>query len=67
MPDDPAELLTSGEVARRLGVTPRTVAIWASTGKLRPTVRTPGGRLRWRWSDVVAQLREQGDEPPTDA
>jgi excisionase family DNA binding protein len=53
------ELITSGEVARRLGVTTRAVGRWVARGMLTPAVTTPGGRYRFRWSEVTAQLREQ--------
>ncbi|WP_219416118.1 MerR family DNA-binding transcriptional regulator [Pseudonocardia nigra] len=59
MSDDAEELITSGEVARRLGVTPRAVSRWVARGLIRPAVTTPGGRYRFRWSEVTAQLREQ--------
>jgi excisionase family DNA binding protein len=51
--------LTTGQVAELLGVTRRAVNKWVTTGVLQPTLRTPGGRLRWHWSDVQRQLREQ--------
>jgi len=51
--------ITTGEVARRLGVTPGAVDKWVQKGLLTPTVTTPGGRYRWRWSDVQRQMREQ--------
>ncbi|MGH4025510.1 MAG: MerR family DNA-binding transcriptional regulator [Pseudonocardiaceae bacterium] len=57
MPDEP--LITTGEVARRLGVTTSAVDRWAQRGMLTPAVTTPGGRYRWRWSEVEQQLHEQ--------
>jgi excisionase family DNA binding protein len=63
MPDEDESLLTSGEVARRLGVTPRAVGRWVARGMLRPAVTTPGGRYRFRWSEVEQQLREQRKPP----
>ncbi|MCA1674196.1 MAG: helix-turn-helix domain-containing protein [Pseudonocardiaceae bacterium] len=57
MPGEP--FLTSGQVAERLGVTSRAVARWVQKGMLKPTLTTPGGRYRWKWSDVERQLREQ--------
>jgi excisionase family DNA binding protein len=59
MPESDEELITSGEVARRLGVTPRAVGRWVARGLITPAVTTPGGRYRFRWSEVAAQLREQ--------
>lgn len=53
--------LTTGQVAERLGVTRRAVNKWVTSGVLAPTLRTPGGRLRWHWSDVERQLRERRD------
>jgi predicted site-specific integrase-resolvase len=52
-------LLSSGEVARRIGVAPATISAWVRQGRLVPTVTTMGGRYRWRWSDVERQMREQ--------
>jgi excisionase family DNA binding protein len=59
VPESDEELITSGEVARRLGVTPRAVGRWVARGLITPAVTTPGGRYRFRWSEVAAQLREQ--------
>ena len=56
MHDEP--LITTGEVARRLGVTPGAVSRWAKRKMITPAVITPGGRYRWRWSQVARQLHE---------
>jgi excisionase family DNA binding protein len=58
--DEP--LITSGEVARRLGVTTGAIGAWVRQGVLTPAFRTPGGRNRFRWSEVQEQLREQRRE-----
>ena len=50
-------LMTSQDVARRLNVNRRTVARWVREGKLTPAYTTPGGQLRFRWSEVDDQLR----------
>lgn len=47
--DDP--ILEPGDVARMLGVNPRTVKRWADDGRL-PSFRTPGGHRRFYLSDV---------------
>jgi excisionase family DNA binding protein len=57
VPDEP--LITTGDVARRLGVTSRAVSRWVARGMLKPAVTTPGGRHRFLWSEVVEQLRAQ--------
>lgn len=73
----PAEpFLTSGEVAERLGVTSRAVDRWVQRGILAPAVITPGGRYRWRWSEVQVQMedwrkreeqrRREEEQPPRD-
>lgn len=52
-------LLSSGEIARRIGVAPATISAWVRQGRLVPTITTMGGRYRWHWSDVQRQMREQ--------
>jgi excisionase family DNA binding protein len=47
-------LLHTDEVAQRLGVTPRTVALWVKLGKI-PGYRL-GGVLRFDWAKVKAHL-----------
>jgi excisionase family DNA binding protein len=47
------ELLPPGEVAKMLGVDPKTLARWAKDGKI-PSQRTLGGHRRFRRSVVDA-------------
>jgi excisionase family DNA binding protein len=54
--DQDEELLTSSDVAKRLAVSPRTVARWVQEGRLKPEYTTPGGKHRFRWEDVRRQL-----------
>lgn len=56
-PSDP--LLTTGEVATRLGVSLRTIQLWAKDGKL-PGCTTPGGHRRFRLSAVAAFAEAHG-------
>ena len=51
--DDP--LLTPAEVAELLRVHPRTVTGWALSGRL-PSMKTPGGRIRFRRSAIEPLL-----------
>ena len=60
-------LLTTGQVAKRLGVPPATVSGWVRQGVLRPFFRSPGGRNRFRWSEVEEQLRAYGRGAADDA
>ena len=48
-------LLTPGEVALMFRVDPKTVARWASGGRL-GCIRTPGGHRRFLESEVTALL-----------
>lgn len=44
--------LTSAEVARMMGVSPRAVGKWLEQGKIVPTLRTVGGHARFTVEDV---------------
>ncbi len=46
--------LTTGAVARRLGVSRNTVLRAARRGEIRPSARTPGGYLRFHSTVVEA-------------
>lgn len=51
--DDP--LMTPVEVAQLLRVEPKTVSRWAAAGLL-PSIKTPGGKHRFRRSVVLVLL-----------
>jgi excisionase family DNA binding protein len=51
-------LLTTGELARELGVSRGAVLKWATDGLITPAFTTPGGHLRWDLDDVLRQVRE---------
>ena len=63
-----ADLLTSGQAASLLRVSPKTVNRWARQGLLR-SAQTLGGHLRFRRADVEAAMRQMlGDyEEPGDS
>lgn len=51
--------LTTGEVARKLGISPRTLARYVREGLLEPSLTLPTGHHRWLWEDVADQMRRQ--------
>lgn len=52
------KLLTTGELAKELGVSRGAVNKWASDGLIVPEITTPGGHHRWNVDHVRDQLRE---------
>lgn len=54
-------LLTTGEVAKLFGVSGRTIHNWAMSGRI-AYIRTPGGNLRFRETDVQAVLDGNGGD-----
>ncbi|GAA4837612.1 MerR family DNA-binding transcriptional regulator [Saccharopolyspora rosea] len=56
-------LVTSGELARELGISPRTVARYVRDGLLKPTETTLGGHYRWDVEQVREQIRELRAKP----
>jgi hypothetical protein len=55
---EPAELLTTAQAARWIGVSRRTLARYAELGWLKPTVTLPSGHHRWELEDLRRQVRE---------
>jgi len=53
--------MTTGEVARALGVATTTVQRWVKRYGLRPAQTTPGGHMRWDFDDLKVQLRNLSD------
>lgn len=49
-------LITTGQLARNLGVSRQAVGAWARQGLITPARRTPGGEYRWIASEVDRQL-----------
>jgi len=56
-------LLTTGDVAKVLGVSLRTVQLWSASGTLTCVV-TPGGHRRIRLSEVRRLQHEMAYAPP---
>ena len=51
-------LMTKSDVARRAGVTPAAVRVWAETGQL-PVIKTESGVRLFRREDVTRFLRQR--------
>lgn len=58
-------MLTPHEVASLFGVTPKTVARWATAGKI-SVIKTPGGHRRYREEDVATLLAISSKESSSD-
>jgi excisionase family DNA binding protein len=55
---DADPLLTTAQVAARLGISRRTLAKWWADGKVRPAEITIGGHGRWREADLRKQITD---------
>lgn len=49
-------LLSTGQLARVLGVSPTAIRDWQAAGAIHPAYVTPGNHARWRLADVRAEL-----------
>ncbi|MGW1680418.1 helix-turn-helix transcriptional regulator [Saccharopolyspora sp. NPDC002376] len=61
MASESDQYLTTGQVAKRLGITPGTLARYVRDGLLKPSLTLPTGHHRWLWDDVVNQMKQQND------
>jgi excisionase family DNA binding protein len=50
------KLLTTAQLARELGVSPRTIVRWADRGWIYAAETFPSGHRRWSLEDVRHQL-----------
>ncbi|GGI92381.1 hypothetical protein GCM10011581_31930 [Saccharopolyspora subtropica] len=57
MTDEDSPLISSTELAKKLGLARRTISHYAKQGLITPALITPGGQYRWRYEDVVAEMR----------
>jgi len=48
--------VSTGQAAKELGVSHRSLLKWVETGELEPDMRTPGGHYRWDVERVRGQL-----------
>jgi excisionase family DNA binding protein len=52
-------LLTTGELARELGVSRSAILKWTRAGLITPGWTSPGGHHRWEVEKVRAELGQQ--------
>lgn len=64
MPERAERLVSTGEAARALGISRRTLAHYAKTGQLQPSLVLPSGYYRWDVEDIRRQLRELRERDP---
>ncbi|HEX2297205.1 MAG TPA: helix-turn-helix domain-containing protein [Pseudonocardiaceae bacterium] len=57
MPDP--EYVSTGEAARRLGVSHRSLLHWLERGEIEPDFVTPGGHYRWDVDRLREHLRSR--------
>ena len=60
------KLLTSGELAKELGVSRGALLVWENQGLITPFFKTPGGHRRWVLEDVRRQLKQPLPEDDED-
>jgi len=53
----PPKYVTTGQAARELGVSERSLRQWAADGVLEPDYRTPGGHARWDVERLRFEMR----------
>jgi DNA-binding transcriptional MerR regulator len=53
------DLVSTGDLAKALGVSRGAVIRWVNSGLITPDVTTPGGHHRWDVKRVREQLRGQ--------
>jgi predicted site-specific integrase-resolvase len=54
---EPRRLVTTGELAKRLGISRETVRRYYNSGDLTPAELSPAGHPRWVEDDVREQMR----------
>jgi ADP-ribose pyrophosphatase YjhB (NUDIX family) len=60
-----SDYVTTGQAAKAIGVSINALQQWAKDGLVSPAFTTPGGRMRWKVNELLAQLG--GTAPVTPA
>jgi hypothetical protein len=61
LPDMVDKLLSTGEAAKALGISARSLSRWATERKVEPTLITPGGQFKWNLDELREQLKRWPD------
>nr|WP_232292717.1 helix-turn-helix domain-containing protein [Saccharopolyspora erythraea] len=59
-------LISTGELAKTLGLSRSSIARYAADGRLTPALITPGGQYRWDLDDVKDQFRKLAQDRRND-
>ena len=62
MAEGETPLISSSELAKKLGLARRTISNYAKNGWITPALITPGGQYRWRYDDVVVEMRKLAEQ-----
>jgi excisionase family DNA binding protein len=62
-------LLSTGQAAKAIGVSARSLSRWVTEGLIEPTLVTPGGQFRFDLDELKAQMKRRPRErrQPEDA
>ena len=52
-------LLSTGQAAKAIGVSPRSLSHWVTRGLIKPTLVTPGGQYRFDLDELKAQMQKR--------
>ncbi len=52
-------LLSTGQAAKAIGVSPRSLSHWVTRGLIKPTLVTPGGQYRFDLDELKAQMQQR--------
>jgi len=63
----PPDYVTTGELAKALGVSVRAIQMWVEKGLIEPDYRTPGGHMRWDVDRLREELRNPSRRPRRDS
>ncbi|QRK93859.1 helix-turn-helix domain-containing protein [Saccharopolyspora erythraea] len=58
--------MSTGELAKTLGLSRSSIARYAVDGRLTPALITPGGQYRWDLDDVKDQFRKLAQDRRND-